>query len=43
MAAFLAAVESRYGGMLEWLSAHGFGAADAALLKSALLEAAHAP
>jgi protein-tyrosine phosphatase len=40
MAAFLAAVESRYGGMLEWLSAHGFAAADVQLLRSELLAAA---
>jgi protein-tyrosine phosphatase len=39
MAAFLVEVESRYGGMLEWLSAHGFGAADVQLLKSELLAA----
>ena len=40
MAAFLAAVESRYGGMLEWLSAHGLAAADVQLLRSELLAAA---
>ncbi len=39
MAAFLAEVDSRYGGMLAWLSAHGFGAADAQLLRSELLAA----
>ncbi len=37
MAAFLTEVESRYGGMPEWLSAHGFGAADVRLLRSELL------
>ena len=37
MAAFLAEVDSRYGGMLEWLAAHGFGAANVRLLRSELL------
>ncbi len=37
MAAFLGQVDARYGGVLRWLSGHGFGPADVALLRAKLL------
>ncbi|TVT27936.1 tyrosine-protein phosphatase [Amycolatopsis rhizosphaerae] len=37
MAAFLAQVDQRYGGVLEYLSAHGFGPAEADTLRARLL------
>jgi protein tyrosine/serine phosphatase len=39
MAAFLRQVDARYGGVLGWLSGHGFGAGDVRLLRAKLLAA----
>ncbi len=38
MAAFLAEVDARYGGVLPWLESHGFGAADVSALRAKLLD-----
>jgi protein-tyrosine phosphatase len=38
MAAFLDQMDSRYGGVLAWLTAHGFGPADVAALRAKLLD-----
>jgi protein-tyrosine phosphatase len=38
MAAFLDHMDSRYGGVLAWLNAHGFGPADVAALRAKLLD-----
>ncbi len=41
MAAFLEQVDLRYGGVLAWLSDHGFGADDVRILRAKLLEESH--
>ena len=39
MAAFLDQLEARHGGVLRWLSGHGFAADDVRALRSGLLAA----